>query len=360
LETKRNGLTQSAPTGLSAPAARLQRFLCKTCRHSFTFGRRNSAPRAQFSDDTKLEAVRLYVDAKASYRELARQLTRRLPRPVSKSTLNRWVDQVGGAVLTPLQMSARLDARWSGRLGVDGKAIFVRRTERCLLVGVDQGTQDVIHAAVVAAETEAVFRRFLAEIVTVAGYPLQALVMDAAPGFVAGWVNGFARLPLQLCRVHFDRHLDWEIPKHHGRPDETRRAELKARVRQVLYAPTAPDARRLMYALLDDAYRYGDLGRYDAVAALHRRFGLYTTHHHIAGLPADNNITENVVKQLGKKLTLIEGFATEDSAERFIKLLVAAYRHKRFTSSRNGSNGQSPLELAGITTPTDWLTAVLR
>jgi transposase-like protein len=278
---------------------------------------------------------------------------------VAKTTLNRWVDEVGGAAMTPLEMSAALDARWSGRLGVDGKAVFVRRVERCLLVGVDQGTQDIVHAAVVGGETEAALCRFLTEIVTIAGYPLEALVMDAAPGFVAGWANSFARLPLQLCRVHFDRHLDWEIPKHRHHPDAGLRAELKARVREVLYGPTAPDARRLMYTLLTDQARFASLGRYDAITALRRRFGLYMTHHDIDGLPADNNITENVVKQLGKKLALIEGFATDTSAERFTRLLIAAYRHKRFTSSRNGSNGKSPLELAGIPTHTDWLTAVL-
>jgi hypothetical protein len=71
-------------------------------------------------------------------------------------------------------------------------------------------------------------------------------------------------------------------------------------------------------------------------------------HHRHPQLPADNNVAENVIKQLGKKLRLMEGFSSFASAERCTRLLVGCYRFKRFTDSRrNGGNGHSPLELAG-------------
>jgi hypothetical protein len=68
-------------------------------------------------------------------------------------------------------------------------------------------------------------------------------------------------------------------------------------------------------------------------------------------MPADANITENVIKQLGKKVRLMEGFASLESAERFSRLLVGCYVFKRFTDScRAKDNGKSPLQLAGIDT----------
>jgi hypothetical protein len=84
-------------------------------------------------------------------------------------------------------------------------------------------------------------------------------------------------------------------------------------------------------------------------------------HHRHPQLPADNNVAENVIKQLGKKLRLMEGFASLESAERFSRLLIACYRYKRFTDSRrNGGNGRSPLEHAGVSLPTqDWLDYLL-
>ena len=309
-----------------------------------------------------IEAVRLCVQGLSSYRTLATLMERRIGRPISRFTLNEWVDALGGAAKTPLEVSAELaPARWGGFLGVDGKAVFVRGQERCLLVGVDQSTQDVVHALALEAETEEGFERLVREAVTVAGYPLKGLVSDAAPPFLAAHANYFARLPLQLCRVHASRRLDFDIPKAKGSPDAPLRAELKERVRAALFGADEAGARRRLGQLLADRERYEGLGRRDTLGALEQSFDLYMTHHHVEGLPADANITENVIKQLGKKLRLMEGFATMESAERFSRLLVGCYRFKRFTDScRRDDNGKSPLELAGVQPlPDDWLRYLL-
>ncbi len=78
-------------------------------------------------------------------------------------------------------------------------------------------------------------------------------------------------------------------------------------------------------------------------------------------MPADTNVTENVIKQLSKKIRLIEGFATMASAETFSRLLIGCYRFKRFTDScQRDGNGRSPLELAGVSPlPSDWLRYLL-
>lgn len=304
------------------------------------------------------EAVRLYVQGLSSYRTLATLMERRLSSPVSRFTLNDWVDMAGGAAKTPLEVSAELaPRRWGGHLGVDGKAIFVGGEEHCLLVGVDQATQDVVHALVLESENEEGFERLVREAVTVADYPLKGLVSDAAPPFVAAWQGYFARLPLQLCRIHFSRRLDFDIPKAKRSPTAALRAEFKDRVRAVLFAPTYTEAAQRCVALLDDRALYEGLSRVDTLGSLQGNFGLYMTQHRVEGLPADANITENVIKQLGKKLRLMEGFSTLDSAERFSRLLVGCYRFKRFTDScRPADNGRSPLELAGVDPlPTDWL-----
>ncbi|MBI2236981.1 MAG: hypothetical protein HYU54_00425, partial [Actinobacteria bacterium] len=107
-----------------------------------------------------------------SYRILAVLLEPRLGRSVGRITLNRWVDEIGAQAKTPLEVSAELrPPDWGGVLGVDGKAIFVRGEERCLLLGVDQATQDVVHALVLEGEGEEGFERLVREAVTVAGYP---------------------------------------------------------------------------------------------------------------------------------------------------------------------------------------------
>lgn len=363
LDTKRNGKATATPVGANGPLKPLQRFLCRTCGLSFTSARTTARRGASFSNDVMVEAVRLYVQGLPSYRTLATLLGRQLDRPISAMTLNRWVQNLGHAAMTPLEVSATLvPPGWGGVLGVDGKAIFVAGEERTLLVGVDQSTQDIVNAEVVETETEDAFERLVRQAVTVAGYPLQGLVIDAAQPFMAAHLNYFARLPLQLCRIHASRRLDFDIPKAKGSPDASLRAELKDRARRALFAPDAATARRHLGALVDDRARFGGLGRRDTISALERRFDLYLTHHHLPQMPADTNITENVIKQLGKKLRLMEGFASMESAEAFSRLLVGCYRFKRFTDScRATDNGKSPLELAGVKPlPTDWLRYLLQ
>lgn len=361
LSTKRNGKTRSAPRGLDGPARPLQRFLCKDCGKSFTWQRTSARPGARFTDQVVREAVRLYVQGLPSYRVLSALLDERLGTSPSPRMLNRWVDETGARVPTPLEVSTRLRPEWGGILGVDGKTIWVRGEQRCLLLGVDQTTQDVVHRLVLEAETKDGFHRLVHEAVVEAGYPLRGLVIDGVPRWVTVWEDYFARVPLQLCRIHFDRRLDQDIPKLKRSPDAPLHAELKRRIRAVLYADTLDDALDGYYPLAAERDRFAGIGRLDSLGSLTRRFNLYTTHHRVAGMPADSNITENVIKQLNKKLRLMEGFASIESAERFTRLLVACYRFKRFTDScADERNGHSPLELAGVDhTDTDWLDLLL-
>ncbi|MGH2657671.1 MAG: transposase [Actinomycetota bacterium] len=307
--------------------------------------------------------MRLYVQGLPSYRVLSVLLEQRLGRPVGRFTLNRWVDRLGGRAKTPLEVSAELrPPGWSGFLGVDGKAIYIAGEEAALVVAVDQGTHDVVHAVVADVEGEDAFQRLVREAVTGASYPLKGLVSDAAAPFLAAHANYFARVPLQLCRIHASRRLDFVIPKAKRSPDAAVRAELKDQVRAVLFAPTEEEARRLFGALLRDRDRYENLGRTDTLGPMERNFGLYMTHHRVEGMLADANITENVIKQLGKKPRLMEGFASLESAERYVRLLVGCYRFKQFTDSyRKGHNGRAPLELAGADLEgQDWLSFLLR
>jgi hypothetical protein len=102
--------------------------------------------------------VRLYVQGLPSYRVLSVLLEHRLGRTVGRYTLNGWVDELGGRAKTPVEVSAELQApSWSGFLGVDGKAIFVAGEEAAFLVGVDQGTHDVVNAVVATTEGEEAF-----------------------------------------------------------------------------------------------------------------------------------------------------------------------------------------------------------
>jgi len=155
---------------------------------------------------------------------------------------------------------------------VDGKAVWIAGEDRCLLVGVDQATHDVVHALMADGEDGESFEQLAREAVTKAGYPLQGLVIDGSPPFLAVHRDYFARVPLQICLVQASRRLDHNIAKARRTPDAALRAELKERVRGVLFASSETEARERLDALRHDGARYAGLGRRDTLASLQRLF----------------------------------------------------------------------------------------
>jgi hypothetical protein len=85
-----------------------------------------------------------------------------------------------------------------------------------------------------------------------AGYPLRGVISDFAPGFAQIHRDHFGMVPFQACRVHFDRRLDSDIPKAKWSVKAPFYAELRERVRQVLYASTYDDASRHLLELTHD------------------------------------------------------------------------------------------------------------
>jgi transposase-like protein len=214
---------------------------------------------------------------------------------------------------------------------------------------------------VVESETADCFARLITEARLDAGYPLNGVVADLGPGFAQAHHDHFGAVPFQACRVHFDRRLDSNIPKAKWSKKAPLYVELKDRVRAVLFADTYEQANSLVGELVAERKRFKHTGNVDVIHALRRHFHLYMAHHFTPGLPADNNVTENVIKQLNKKLRLMEGFESMESAERYVRLLVGCYRLKRFTDScRKAENGRSPLELAGVDPAgRDWLSFLI-
>jgi hypothetical protein len=304
--------------------------------------------------------VRLYIQGLPSFRVLARLLEPRLGHALSPFTLNKWVHDLGACAKTPIELSAELQPSWGGFLGVDGKAISIKGKEHRLLIGIDHPSHDVVHAEIAPSETTDAFVQLITEARLDAGYPLRGIVCDLARGFVGAHRDHFGSVPFQACRIHFDRRLDQEIPVARKTPHAALNAEVKDRIRAVLYAETYEQACELHFSLRRDKARYGRAA-YVSLRGLDRNFNVFMAHHFTPGLPADNNVAENVIKQLSKKVRLMEGFQSVASAERVIRLLIGCYRFKRFTgSSRNGCNGRSPLELAGVELDGgDWLTRLL-
>ncbi|HNJ42727.1 MAG TPA: transposase [Acidobacteriota bacterium] len=298
------------------------------------------------------ETVRLYIQSKSSSREVAATMK------IDQSTVIRWTQQLGEKCADTIQTNRQLRPQWRGWLGIDGKFIRVGGHHMACLLAIDLATLDIPHCDLVTAEDEAGCRRFL-EIVRQQVGAGRGIVSDLGKGKV--WLKLIAELfpdvPHQACIVHFDRYVQQTLPKSKNNRHAAEHELLRQLIKRLLYAQTFADAEEVFVRLLDCQSYFQVACQRTILTSLKRHFDLLTAHFHTPGLDRTNNVTENLIKQLDRKIFLLNDFSTPQAALNFLKLWVLNYRFKPFSaSSIETRNGRSPLALAGVeTNHWDWL-----
>lgn len=298
----------------------------------------------------------MFVESKASSREVAREMK------VHQSTVVRWANELGKICLSPLETNQRLKPNWHGILGIDGKALHVAGRKMSCLVAADIATIDIVHCEVASAEDEAGCRRFLLH-VREQVHPLRGIVSDLGKGRV--WIKlvdeVFPDIPHQAGIVHFDRYVDQTLPKSKKSQHYEENQLLRQLIKDLLFATNFNDAEEIFTRLMrTQNYFKADCQR-TVLKSLRKHFDLLTAHFHHPELDSTNNVTENLIKQLDRKIFLLSDFESSQAAINFLKLWVIHYRFKPLASSNyEFRNGLSPLQLAGVETGhIDWLNFAL-
>jgi len=233
-----------------------------------------------------------------------------------------------------------------------------------VLLAVDQLTQDLVHIDLVDRENEEDCCRFLLTVRDEMNYPIRTLVSDLGKGKVLIELveKIFPDIPHQTCVVHFSRYVDMTVPKSKKSPYYTQNQFLRQTIKEILFSDSFHDADEIFLRLFSIQQHFHASYQRRILKSLKKHFRLLTAHFFHPDLPRDNNITENIVKKLNRKLKLIDGFKNKQNAYYFLKLWAAYYRFEPFTSSKHSyRNGKSPLNLAQVQTLNfDWLTSCLR
>lgn len=171
----------------------------------------------------------------------------------------------------------------------------------------------------------------------------------------------FPEVPHQACIVHFDRYVEQTLPKLKKRKYYKENQILRQLIKDLLFATNFNNAEEIFTRLMraEDDFKV-DFQR-TVLKSLRKHFDLLTAHFHNPELDSKNNVAENIIKQLDRKIFLLSDFESAQAAINFIKLWVICYRFKPFSSSNyDFRNGLSPLQLAGVgTRAIDWLNFVL-
>jgi transposase-like protein len=300
------------------------------------------------------EAVRRYIEDNASLRRITKNLG------ASPTLILSCINEFGERCLSPLEIKRKLNPRWSGNLGIDGKLIKVKGKQLTVLLAVDQPTQDLVHIDLVDRENEEDCSRFLLTARDEMNYPIRTIVSDLGKGKVLIDLieRLFPSIPHQACLVYFARYVDMTLPKSKKSPYYAQNQFLRQTIKDILFSESYNEAEELFKRLWSMKQYLHTTYQKRILTSLKRHFKLLTAHFFHPELSRDNNITENIVEKLNRKLQLTNGFKNDQNAYNFLKLWADYYRFEPFTASNYSyRNGKSPLNLAQVQTPDfDWLT----
>lgn len=279
---------------------------------------------------------------------------------VSHQGFLNWVMEYGKNAKSPLEMALELKPEWSGLLGVDGKELKIKGKDFTLLIAQDILTFDTVFFSLVEGENVEDSKRFFLIIRDVLKYPIKGIVSDLGRGrvFISLIEEIFPDIPHQACVVHFSRYVNMTIPKSRKSVYYKENCTIRETVNNLLFATNFNDAEEIFQRLLLSRNLFKAPYHKKIINSLERHFDPLTAHFHNPFLVRDNNVTENLIKQLNKKLKQSGGFKSIENAYNFLKLWFIYYRFKPFTNSNEfHRNGKAPLELAKVNINNiDWLS----
>ena len=250
--------------------------------------------------------------------------------------------EYGRNAKSPWEVALELKPKWSGLLGVDGKELKIKAKPFTLLVAQDILTFDPVFFSLVEGENLEECRRFFLIIRDVLKYPIKGIVSDLGRGrvFISLIEEIFPDIPHQACVVHFSRYVDMSLPKSKKTPYYQENSLLRDSIKNILFAQSFNDAEEIFQRLISMKSRFNAPYHKKVINSIRRHF-------HYPFLVRDNNITENLIKQLNRKLKQSEGFKSIENAYSFLKLWFIYYRFKPFTNSNEPyRRGKSPIGLA--------------
>lgn len=301
-----------------------------------------------------MDGIKRYIEYNTSLRIVGNNIG------VSERGLLNWVMKYGNNAKSPTEVALELKPEWSGLLGIDGKELKIKGKDFTLLIAQDILTFDPVFFSLVEGENAEDSKKFFLIIRDVLKYPVKGIVSDLGRGrvFISLIEEILPDIPHQACVIHFSRYVDMTIPKSKKSIYYKENRILRETVKNILFAHSFNDAEEILQRLLLTRNLFKAPYHKKIINSLERHFDLLTAHFHNPFLARDNNVAENLIKQLNRKLKQSFGFKTIENAYNFLKLWFIYYRFKPFTNSNESHrNGKAPLELAKVNINNrDWLS----
>jgi transposase-like protein len=322
LKSKKKGFHYSNTQTIRGQQRRkTQRYYCNDCGTNFTSQGFNV--RKGICDNLKRKAVYDYVATKNSLEEVSHRYG------VSKSSILNWLLPISERYPS-LSVIDRY-SQWSGVIQIDGKVIKLQGKKKVLLVATDAKETKPFHYEIVEQENSAESTRFLKKVRSVYPVDIKGVISDFGRGrcFLKPVAEIFPSIPHQTCLVHYQRYVWLFIPRTRRSKYFWRNKVLKGIIKKILKA----EGRKESLYWLEKLTHFKPFFR----ASYHKRFVRsvikhydYLTRHFDYGfLGTNTNISENINRQIERKIKNMDGFKSETNLKAFLRIWFACFRIRK-------------------------------
>lgn len=331
----------------------VQRWYCKDCLRAFT-PKRPESEMNKYTMDVYEKTAMLYFDQGASFRGVARDLSRMGLIHINAKRCWAMMQELGLNCKAPWEVSLELKPQWSGYIAVDGDALKAGSRMESALLGIDIMSLDIPHLILAEHEDLENWLCFFLALKHTLKYPFKGIVSDGEPSIESAIKLVCPTIPHQLCVKHFQdgvrRYLRYQ--SSHGRGTWREIERFEDAVHRCIYSKTLEQSQQYLQAIQTDP-GFHKIHLEDAIAMLERNFDKLTRHFLYPGLPRTNNTAEGTISKLDRRLNPMDSFACHQTAWHILKMLTVHTRFRTLTDCRplhKYRNGLSPLEVAGVNT----------
>lgn len=312
LHTKRKGfIMSSVKTKRGIVLRKTQRYICLDCLKNYS----SSSPgtRRRATEELKSTVVEQYVTTKSSLSEVGKRYG------IHPSSVNRWMRKAAG---NPKSYGKSAVAQTSGYICFDGKELKVAGGKRVLLLASDAKTHQLLCYVYSEKEDSEAASKLLSLLWQMFQGKICGITTDFGKGkcFVGLVRDVFPNASHQICLVHFQRYLDFQLPKSRKSKYYWRTRILRATVKAIIKAPTNEKARLLLTRLLAVETFFRAPYHKTFIKSLVENYNLLGAYREEPELPSTSNAIEAWNRTLQRKLKNMDGFKSDESCKAFLKL----------------------------------------
>jgi len=321
LKTKKNGFIESGIlTSRGKVKRRIHRFFCKDCGKSFTDQGYNV--RKRITDDLKKKVVEDFVFTKSSTSEVGHRFG------ISKMTVINWTNGLANGY--PAIEKIRGGVKWSGWITIDGKELKVKGQRIVILTACDAENGKPFYYLIVRGENKETAKWFLKKVKKLYPVRINGITSDFGKGkcFLGVIAKLFPQIPHQICNIHFNRYVWLFLPRTRKSKYFWRNSVMKEMIRRILDAPSREESLYWYEKFISWAPFFRARYHQRFIRSMRRNYWNLTMHYEIPEIPVTSNVSENLNRQLERKLKNMDGFKSEASLTAFMRIWFANYRIK--------------------------------